>query len=290
MHLLSVVPLEPAGTNEKGPAMASIDRDTVVSALREEFEELDRLGAGLGEEQWAEPSCLPGWTVKDNLAHVAGTERMLLGEPTPEVAIDHLDHVRNDIARINEAWVESTRGSSGAEVLGQFREAVASRLEALDSMSQADFDEVSWTPAGQDTYGRFMRIRFFDCHLHEQDMREAIGLPLREDGAHLQLALDEAATGLGFIAGKRAGLPAGTGLRVELSDPERAFDIEVAERARLVDALPGDPDVVVSMPSALFLRLIGGRLPGGGARSEGVRIEGDTALGERFVEALGFTV
>ena len=36
----------------------------------------------------------------------------------------------------------------GPEVLEQFRAATAARLEALDAMTQADFDAPSWTPAG----------------------------------------------------------------------------------------------------------------------------------------------
>ena len=39
-------------------------------------------------------------------------------------------------------------------------------------MTQADFDAPSWTPAGRDeTYGRFMRIRHYDCFMHEHDIR-----------------------------------------------------------------------------------------------------------------------
>ena len=44
-------------------------------------------------------------------------------------------------------------------------------------MTQADFDAPSWTPAGRDeTYGRFMRIRHYDCFMHEHDIRYALGL------------------------------------------------------------------------------------------------------------------
>ena len=39
------------------------------------------LGDGLTDVQWDTPTCLPGWTVKDALVHMGGTEAMLLGEP-----------------------------------------------------------------------------------------------------------------------------------------------------------------------------------------------------------------
>ena len=270
--------------------IAIIDRDAVVDALGSQFEEIAALCAELTEDQWLTPTCLPGWTVKDNVAHMAGTERMLLGEPTPEVPVDHLEHVRNDIARINEAWVESMRALAGAEVLAELRRATAARMEALGAMSQAQFDEPSWTPAGHATYGRFMRIRVFDCHLHEQDVREALGLPLRTEGVQLQLALDEAGTGLGFIAGKRAALPQGTGLRIELSEPERVFEVDVAERATVVDSLGRSADVELRLPATTFLRLIGGRGDLGDPSTVGVEVAGETELAERLVGALAFTV
>ena len=38
------------------------------------------------------------------------------------------------------------------------------------------------TPAGPDTYGRFMRVRIFDCWMHEQDIRRAVGRPGHVEG------------------------------------------------------------------------------------------------------------
>jgi uncharacterized protein (TIGR03083 family) len=270
--------------------VSEIDRDRVVGALAEQYEVVAELCGALSDDQWAAATCLPGWNVKDNVAHMAGTERMLLGEATPEVDLGAAEHVRNDIGRINEAWVASMRPLSGREVLASFRSATAARLAALDEMSRAEFDEPSWTPAGQATYGRFMRIRCFDCPLHEQDIREALGLPLRTDERPLQLALDEVATGLGFVVGKRAALPPGTAVRFRLHDPDRVIDVDVAERAAVVPSLERAPDVELVMPAAAFCRLAGGRRSAPGPGTEGVEIRGDGQLGRRLVEHLAFTV
>jgi len=37
----------------------------------------------VSETQWATDTDCPGWTVKDNLSHLVGVERMLLGDPAP---------------------------------------------------------------------------------------------------------------------------------------------------------------------------------------------------------------
>ena len=69
--------------------------------------------------QWKMLTDLPGWTVHDNVAHMIGTERMLLGEQ-PDAGADDAGaapHVRNDIGKANEQWIANyrawtTRGSS----------------------------------------------------------------------------------------------------------------------------------------------------------------------------------
>ncbi|HEX2574700.1 MAG TPA: maleylpyruvate isomerase family mycothiol-dependent enzyme, partial [Aquihabitans sp.] len=150
----------------------TVDRDATIAVLRRTWAAIDDLYDGLTEADHDRPTCLPGWTVKDQLSHVTSTEETLLGLPTPQVDVSGVPHLRNDIARMNEAWVEDKRSWSGAEVLARFRAVTAERLAVLDAMDQAAFDAPSWTPAGPDeTYGRFMRIRHFDSYHHELDAR-----------------------------------------------------------------------------------------------------------------------
>ena len=166
------------------------------------------------------------------------------------------------------------------------------RLAALDAMSQAEFDAPSWTPAGRDeTYGRFMRIRHYDCYLHEQDIRLALGRPARESAADLDSALDEVATGLGYIVGRKAALPEGSRVRIELTGPApRTFLVQVDGRAAVVDALDGEPTVGVVLPAMRFLRLTGGRADAGTTPSDGVTFSGDRSLGEQLVGNMAFTI
>lgn len=270
-----------------------VDRDQIVPLLREEFAALVELGDRLSDAEWATPTCLPGWTVKDSLSHLAGTEAMLLGDPAPTVEVSHLSHMGNDIARANEAWVESRRAESGADVVAWFREVTDRRLVALDAMDQAAFDEPSWTPAGPDeTYGRFMRIRHYDCFLHEHDMRAALGVADRDDPRHVASALTEPAGALGYIVGRKARLPAGTTVRLAVTGAlEDAWLVEVAERASVVDHLDGEPTVAVEMAVMCFLRLTGGRREDPTeAVPAGVTISGDQALGEQLVANLAFTI
>ncbi len=269
-----------------------VDRDRIVSLLGGEFAAITTVVSDLTDDQWATDSCLPGWTVHDVLSHMTGTELMLAGQAPPVADVSHLDHMRNPVAAANEVWVESMRPLTGSEMVDRWTAVTADRLAALAAMTQAEFDAPSWTPVGNDeTYGRFMRIRHFDCYMHEHDIRLALGLPGRGDPDDVSSCLEEVATGLGYIVGRRAGLPDGSRVRIDLTgDVERTFLVSVEGRAAVVDALDGPVTVGVELSAALFLRLTGGRDDGPSAGTDGVRMTGDAALARRLVDNLAFTI
>lgn len=269
-----------------------VDRDLTVRLLTEEFAALDELYSGLADDQWDLPTALPGWTVRDQLTHLLGTEAGLLGEPMPSVDVSGFDYLRNPIAQANEAWVESLRASPPAEVLARWRDVTGRRLEALGAMTQADFDAPSWTPAGPDeTYGRFMRIRHFDCFVHEHDARAAVGAPDRDAPEHVRSALGEVATGLGYIVGRKAGMPVGARIRIDLTGAvDQTYLVEVPERAQVVDELSGEPTVSISMPVMLWLRLTAGREDATSLLGTTIALGGDEDLARQLATHLAFTI
>ena len=269
-----------------------VDHDATVALLATTWTAIERLYSGFEGADYERPTCLPGWTVKDQLSHLVGTEEMLAGVGAPAVDVSHLGHLRNDIAAMNEVWVEARRSQPGPEVLAAFRGITAERLAALGAMTQADFDAPSWTPAGPDeTYGRFMRIRAYDSFMHEHDARAAVGAPDREDPAALRSALDETATALGFIVGRRAALPEGTTVRIELTGAAPVtYLVAVTDRARVVEELDSEATVRVVMPGMLFLRLTGGRTDAAPHMGTDIDLGGDPDLGRRLVASLAFTI
>jgi uncharacterized protein (TIGR03083 family) len=269
-----------------------VPRDPTIEALAEVWGRLDELLTGLDEASWSAPTCLPGWDVKAVVAHLIGIEAMLLGEPAPDVEIDPAEylHVRNDMGRINEAWVASMADLAPIELLTRFRDYTARRLEALRAIDQAGWDAEGFTPAGTDTYGRFMRIRTFDCWLHEQDIRDAVGSPGGEDGIAARAAFDEIETAVGYVVGKQAGAPAGSRVTFELTDPgARTIHVEVGQRARVVDELSGPATVTLTMPAGVFARLAAGR-GDSEALCRQVTIDGDANLGRQILANLRFTM
>jgi uncharacterized protein (TIGR03083 family) len=269
-----------------------ITKEAVVPALVAEWSAIDELLTSLRPDQWAAPTALPGWSVHDNVSHIIGTECALAGETAPpcEVDVRSFSHVRNDIGAANEYWVQGLRGESPWRMIERFRAIIATRRAFLEGMSQTEFDAPSWTPAGQGTYGRFMRIRLFDCWMHEQDIRDAVGIPGNDAGQCAEIALSEVAGALGYIVGKRAAAPDGATVTIELTGPLRTtWHVAVNGRAGLVDHLPEPATATLRLSSNLFTRLAGGRQPVE-SRIDDIAFDGDIDLGKRVAHGLPFTI
>jgi uncharacterized protein (TIGR03083 family) len=267
--------------------------EPVVELLREEWEAISDLGRVLEEREWDMPSECPGWTVRDVMSHMIGTERSLLGDTAPHAPDAMPDHVHNDIGARNEAWVSARRSVPGPTVLEEFRAVTARRFEALRSLSSAGFDEVGPSPLGPVPYREFMRVRVMDCWVHEQDIRVATGRPGHQTGPAAELALDRIASAMPFVVGKQAGAPDGASVRFEVRGARpRRIDISVRDgRAVVVDALDGEPSATLDMEVDAFWRLACGRVNATAARAAGlVELRGDDDLASAVAAAMRFMI
>jgi uncharacterized protein (TIGR03083 family) len=276
--------------------VTKLDKSDVLDGLFAVWDEVDTLLAGLPDKKWQAQTSLPGWTVHDVTAHLIGTESMLQGIATPEADIDvsTLKHVRNDIGVMNERWVRKLRGTSVTDLLEKFRATTANRREVLTGMGDADWNQITATPAGPDTYGRFMRVRDFDCWMHLHDIRDALDQPPADadlGGPSSRLALDEMADSMGFVVGKLGGAPDGSRVAIELMGPlQRSFCVDVAGRGRLVEDFGGqEPTATISLDGLLFSRLAGGRTTVA-RHPDAVRYGGDDEVGRRVVEHLNYVI
>lgn len=273
-----------------------LDKNDVLDGLFTSWDDIDRLMTDVPDDGWRLPTSLPGWCVHDVVAHVIGTEEMLRGTGTPESDVDvsTLEHVRNPIGAMNECWVQHLSGGTGADVLQRFRSVTAQRREVLTAMSDEDWNTPSVTPAGPDTYGRFMRIRIFDCWMHEHDIRDALARPASDAdlaGSASRLALDEMTSSMAFVVGKRGKAPDGARVAIELTGPvERSIAVAVDGRAAVVDDFGGaEPTTTITLDGLQFTRLCGGR-PMTTARSQEIGYRGDEEVGRRIVANLNYVI
>jgi uncharacterized protein (TIGR03083 family) len=276
--------------------ITELDKSDVLSGLFGVWDAIDAQLEGLPETGWHAATTLPAWNVQAVVSHMIGTESFLSGVAAPEVDLDvsALDHVRNDVGAMNEAWVRRLSTESGNSVLERFRAVTNDRRKVLSGLGDDDWNAVAPTPAGMDTYGRFMRVRVFDCWMHEQDIRVALRRPSSEDeldSAASQLSLDEIAATMGFVVGKLAKAPDGSRVEFDLTGPlARTIRVSVGDRAQLVDDFGGqEPTATIRLDALQFTRLAGGRslCP---ARPKGIELGGDKDVAGQIVEHLNFVI
>ena len=272
--------------------MAS-DRD-LVDMLDAVWASIAALGDTLDESEWKQPTECPGWTVQDNLVHLTALERFILGDPLPSGDVpDDLPHVKNDIGKANERWIESRRSVDRRRRVGR----VPRRHRRRGSSSSG----ASTTPGSPPTPGRRWArapsptccgFRIFDSWVHEQDMRRGLDRPGDLDSPAARQALDMM---VGVLPVHRR--EEGGGLRrfhrrarAHRTAPHAPPRSEVVDgRARAVDPLPADPTVTLTLASDEFARLACGRSDPSEALVTGVvAIEGDVVLGGEIVRQLNY--
>ena len=265
----------------------------IVDKLEQVWGSITELCKPLGERDWKIATDCPKWSVQDHVSHMVGTESRLAGRPVPNHAPQDMGHVHNDIGRGNEIWVDFLRPRSGAQVLEAFRDVTAARLQRLRSMSTDDFSEPTQTPVGPGTVRDFMVIRIFDCWVHEQDIRRAVGRPGHMEGPVVVHSMDRMVRAMPFVVGKKAAAPDGSTVVFDITGPAgRTVAIGVQDgRATFLEPMPTDAAVRLTMNVETFTCLGNGRWEGSDALGrDKVSIEGDRKLGESIVGGMNFMV
>jgi uncharacterized protein (TIGR03083 family) len=263
-----------------------------VELLDQTWRIIAGLCAGLDEAEFLTPTDCPGWSVKDILAHILGTERTLRGEPVPEVEAGG-DHVRNALGAFNERWIVARHGTPGPAVLAEYREVTEAQTAARRRLTAAELAEEVPTPFGLMPLALFLEVRLFDCFSHEQDIRRALGRPGNLDGEVARRAAERGVRGLARAAGKAArDQPDGT--RVELA----VHGAEGSPWAIVVSGGRGAPaaadaaaaTAALRMDLDTFLRLVWGRVSPEAVEADGgLRLSGDLGLARRVAALLNIT-
>lgn len=245
---------------------------------------IEQLMYALPEEAWSTRSLCPDWDVRGVITHLASVEHVLSGW-RPTSADDPLpfDGIGPYLAKAR-AW-------SRDRLISEVKTLFAARRAEL-----AEMDDDAWavtcpTPVGPATYGRFMDVRVFDFWVHERDITTPLGLETKDDGPAAESATDEVEGSIGYIVGRKIGLPDGMSIAFRLTGPvTRSIYVEVDGRAGAVESL-ADPSVEVTADSLTFVQLACGRIDPQAAIDEGrISWTGDAEWGEKAAKNLAFTM
>ncbi|HEX8003665.1 MAG TPA: maleylpyruvate isomerase family mycothiol-dependent enzyme [Mycobacteriales bacterium] len=257
--------------------------EQLVSTLEGTWTGLAAACAGLSEAEWHLPTDLPGWTVKDNVSHVAGLERFFMGEPYPEHELPaELPHVRDEAGRFMEVLVDVRRSWPGERVLDDLRSMTAARLTTLRALPESALDEeTDFLFGSRWTWRNILEIRVFDSWVHEQDVRRAVRRPGGLDSEAARVSLRRMLRGLSRLDSDVPALDGRAVLFTTTGALETASTVTYG-------AAPADPDVRVSLDWETFVRLVCGRVAYDDVAAT-VAVSGDVALGEELLRHAAVT-
>jgi uncharacterized protein (TIGR03083 family) len=260
------------------------DLATIANSLGQCYDAIESLCARLTGSQWQAQSLCPDWTVRDVVSHLGMMERVLTGWlPAAAEELPPFDRVA--------AYNEQVAGLADAPFADLITEIFAARRADLAALREEDLSRPSWTPVGPKSYGRFLEIRIFDFWVHERDISTPLGWPTDDAGPRAEIALAEVEGSLGYIVGKKVGLPDGASIVFHLTGPVvRDLAVLVDGRARVVGQV-AEPDVELTTDTVTFLQLACGRIDPQLTIDEGrVSWTGNAELGDRAARNLRFTM
>jgi uncharacterized protein (TIGR03083 family) len=285
----------------------------LVEAFAQTAQAIVDLARACSEEDLARPTECPGWTVHDQISHVAGVEAWLAGHKDPRVEVPPYEHISNNLGKKVEHAVEVRRGRTGAEVLAELETVISERLSLLRIPELTDTSIIAG-PFGPDQAVTVLLLRTFDVWTHEQDIRSALDRPGNLDSPAAAVCVRSIMLELPKVVAKGAALEPGHRVVMEVShQPDGGATVVVARqrvqveldqdgrpRGRAISAgeaiLTGDSEetseqalghqTTVSLSVEAFTRRAAGRRS---VSDTAYSVVGDEAIARRVLEALVVT-
>lgn len=251
---------------------------------------LAALGSLQGED-WARLTACSPWTVKDVAAHLLGGSlgRLWRQEETStpaEISAQEYDELLGLINAGNDLWVQAARRIS-PEIMIELLELTDRRLyEHFRSLDPGEPARITVAWASDDLPPNWFDIarEYTEKWLHQQHIREAVGLPLLTARSWLSPALDTFLRGLPRTF-RGVAAPGGASISIQIGGEaggEWSLVREGAAWALFSGASP-QPACHVQIDQDLAWRLFTRGVSLEHARQQ-AQIEGDAALGEKVLE------
>jgi len=253
-----------------------------IAAHEQLFAYYNDLTGRLSDEQMATQSLCPAWDARGVITHTMGVEVVLTGwAPSAEAPPPF-----EKLGEFNAAVEPMSRGDFASRI----QEVTARRIDELEKLPAAAVDMASFTPAGIATYRRFLQVRVFDMWVHARDIAVPLGESLDDSGAAAEMTLQEIDDSVGYIVGKKIGLPEGKSIVFHIrGGVERDIAVSVDGRATRVDEV-ANPDVELTVDVGTFVMLAAGRIDPQKQIDDGkITWSGDDAWGRAAALNLAYT-
>lgn len=227
---------------------------------------------------------LPGWSVRDIVAHLVHLEDVL-ADGTETADTGGPATVPQDYT---QAGVDALHEVELPDLLARLREVVDRRSHQLTVLPEDAGSPAPSTPAGAPwTWETLLRNRVIDAWMHEQDLRRALNRAGNLDSPGAQVTVQSFRAALPFVIGRRAQAPAGHPVAVVVTGSlPFATTVVVNEDGRASIDDDATAATTLTMSTEAFIVL------GGGRRKPGqvpVEVDGDTELAHRVLTGLAVT-
>jgi uncharacterized protein (TIGR03084 family) len=146
----------------------------ICTDLAEEHAVLDAIVADLDEAAWNTPTPAEGWTIKDQISHLAYFDnRARLAATDREGFAEHIKEVLKDIQGFKEHYINTGRSMSIPELLEWWREERTSLVSALESLDPKF--RIPWYGPPMSTKSH-ATARLMETWAHGQDIVDALGV------------------------------------------------------------------------------------------------------------------
>jgi uncharacterized protein (TIGR03084 family) len=151
------------------------DLGLLCDDLAAEQAAVDALVADLDDEGWRRPTPAPGWTIRDQVAHLAFADartRLALDDPDAFAAVRDADTADRPAFARRMAGSDSGEGPEALALWRSKRDAVVARLREIDPATRVPWYGPSMSPTSIAT------ARLMETWAHGYEIAEAVGAEL----------------------------------------------------------------------------------------------------------------
>lgn len=194
----------------------------LIEGYRQAMRSLIDLGRSCPEGKADATTPCPGWSIKDQFAHIAALEAYFDGGDYPVIELPEQEHLRSDFAVWLEYGVQARRHLTLPEIVDELETLSFNRLATLGN-PDLTLESMALGPMGKEiTLADLMERRLVDIWVHEQDVREALGRIGNLDSPAAAVFISRIVTAVPVVLRKRLDLPAGTTVILESTGPVTA--------------------------------------------------------------------
>jgi uncharacterized protein (TIGR03083 family) len=163
----------------EGPAIIQMEGDAsaIAAPFVRQRERLQKVLAGLTDEQWLTPSRCDGWTAQDVASHLVTVDGFwalsiatgLGGEPSRFL-------VGFDPKATPDQMVDAGRGVPPSETRAAHAAAAGGLRDLVRGLDADGFTTTAEAPPGHITVSALLHHALWDCWVHERDILEPLGL------------------------------------------------------------------------------------------------------------------